>query len=616
MGSGLRDLLGLPETNAPGDGASSELADALRERFRAAMDVVNDGLRTVAAHAPADEHNQADAQRDKLVTAYQQVTTKLKQDSGAVKSADVDRVLTAADSLGKKSSTLASQAKNGHQEWSKREGDFDETSAMVTELEEAGYADVEKLRRVIESIRDNVVNRSFGAAVDTLEKVGAKVQQIYGKVVGDEGQVEGKNEAKSRVVPGGGGYQYEQFPDGRIFIIESPRSGKTRIQLKEGGKAFKAVLAEIGPFPTASEPATPTEPSADASRLLETLLAARDSVAETLGEFVDGASEFLGLTDDEAEENENEVVEEDDSEEFEVEVPEIMGGAETETEKKLAEFTQAMMNIEVEVDGETVSVRPPYHWNRRLKVWEKELGPDGKPVIDEKTGKPKLKAVIDEKTGKQKKKPHKILKDALDARSKNPKVNDLMKQVFKGDFGKGAKVGKATPEQMQKFLEESLKQGLIKDKSAAGMKEYLDTYGVSTDCSGLMVQALNFLEDGDTSRSGEEIVDIGNTGTGTIHDYKKVKKPSDLRAGDAMVKKGHVRLITDVDIEDDGVYFTTLESTTANVSEHGKGVGERRWKFKDPNKFKDIQSNKSGKFKHSSGDDVYIYTRHSSLIEE
>ena len=62
-----------------------------------------------------------------------------------------------------------------------------------------------------------------------------------------------------------------------------------------------------------------------------------------------------------------------------------------------------------------------------------------------------------------------------------------------------------------------------------------------------MVQALNFLEEGNMERSANETVPIKSTKG--IAGFPKVKKPADLRAGDAMVISGsHVRLITDVDI--------------------------------------------------------------------
>src|SRR5688500_5449333 len=47
-----------------------------------------------------------------------------------------------------------------------------------------------------------------------------------------------------RVVKGGGGYVYEQYANGKIFIIESPKQGKQRIEVKDR-KGYDAILAEI-----------------------------------------------------------------------------------------------------------------------------------------------------------------------------------------------------------------------------------------------------------------------------------------------------------------------------------------------------------------------------------
>ena len=288
-----------------------------------------------------------------------------------------------------------------------------------------------------------------------------------------------------------------------------------------------------------------------------------------------------------------------------------------------------MKNIKVEVGGESIDVRPPYHWNRDVTVTEPVLDPvTGEPELDDK-GRPKRQPVIDEKTGEPKKKPHPIKQAALDARKKNPKVAKLLKETFRGEnkeFGVGATVGKATPEQMQKFLEESLKEGLIKGLDKEGltaaqkgkiMKDYLDEYGVSTDCSGLMVQALNFLEEGNMERSANETVPIKSTKG--IAGFPKVKKPADLRAGDAMVISGsHVRLITDVDVEKDGVYFTTLESTTGRISkELGSGVRELRWRFPNGQERKNLEIQKNGKFELAkTKEQQYIYTRHETLSED
>jgi hypothetical protein len=69
--------------------------------------------------------------------------------------------------------------------------------------------------------------------------------------------------ATVRVVPGAGGYEYEQHADGSIFIVKSPINGVTRIQVQEGTTAYNAILAEIGPFPSTGAPRPAPQPPAD-----------------------------------------------------------------------------------------------------------------------------------------------------------------------------------------------------------------------------------------------------------------------------------------------------------------------------------------------------------------
>ena len=63
-----------------------------------------------------------------------------------------------------------------------------------------------------------------------------------------------------RLVNGEGGYVFEQHADGKIFIVESPNQGKDRIQVTDP-KAYKAILAEIGPFPKTPSPPPSKNPS-------------------------------------------------------------------------------------------------------------------------------------------------------------------------------------------------------------------------------------------------------------------------------------------------------------------------------------------------------------------
>jgi hypothetical protein len=74
-----------------------------------------------------------------------------------------------------------------------------------------------------------------------------------------------------RVVPGAGGYEYEQHADGAIYIVKSPINGTARTEVQKGTTGYNAILAEIGPFPTADgpEPTLPTPPKAPGSKPVE-----------------------------------------------------------------------------------------------------------------------------------------------------------------------------------------------------------------------------------------------------------------------------------------------------------------------------------------------------------
>jgi hypothetical protein len=377
-----------------------------------------------------------------------------------------------------------------------------------------------------------------------------------------------------RIVPGGGGYIFEQHADGKIFIIESPKHGKKRIEVTDP-KAIKAILAQIGPYPAASQPkAPPAAPPSAANKsttgegLFDQIIGAAGDAADLatgalrdlaagIGDALDEAADFLGLGDGDSAKK---------PEPAKDDTPPILGGAETETEKKLAQFTKAMSGIVVMVDNKPVTVRPPYFIHRDDSLTAAKANRDNKD---------------------------------------NSKVAKLYKEVFSvAEFS-----AKATPAQMQDFLQKAVDQGLVTDKSAKGLRQFLDDFGVSTDCSGLAVQALNFLADGDMVRGDNEAVDVNisnatalaNTNTGSK--YEAVSAPSKLQAGDMMVKAGvHVRLITDVDESDGAILFTTLESTgDDDVAAGGDGVGERRWRFPDSKKFDNLEIQTAGHTQSHSG---------------
>lgn len=258
-----------------------------------------------------------------------------------------------------------------------------------------------------------------------------------------------------------------------------------------------------------------------------------------------------------------------------------LAGAETEDEKKLAEFVKAVGDIQVEIaPNEFIGVRPPYHMNST-----------------------KRRTAIDA------------------ARAKNSSVSKVINAMGWNDSH-----GKATPKAIKDFLEACIAKGLIKDKSSNGLNQFLDKYGITLDCSGLAVQSVNFMEEGNLTRENGadgETLKIINAAS-IKRNGTKITKPSDLKAGDMMVIKTHVRVITDVDDQTDGIGFTTFESgAEVNLgygggvgSDGADGVGERRWLFPDKNKFKGIKRLSGNKWEVMPNEDKYVYRRMDAKARE
>jgi hypothetical protein len=56
-----------------------------------------------------------------------------------------------------------------------------------------------------------------------------------------------RNYTLARIVPGGGGYTYAQWPDGELAILQGPQ-GQKDLPVKRGATAWKAITAEIGTY--------------------------------------------------------------------------------------------------------------------------------------------------------------------------------------------------------------------------------------------------------------------------------------------------------------------------------------------------------------------------------
>ncbi|MBK9447833.1 MAG: glucosaminidase domain-containing protein [Bacteroidetes bacterium] len=218
------------------------------------------------------------------------------------------------------------------------------------------------------------------------------------------------------------------------------------------------------------------------------------------------------------------------------------------TGSKLDQFYNDFSKIKVKSGDKVIEVTPPYHINRGDRM-----------------------------------------DNAAAARKANPKVAALIADlVSQGKVNSLAKIGKAQPADLKAILEEAVSQGLVKHDASA-MHEFLSKYGLSTDCSGYVSQALNFLMDGNQTIDKKDGLQPGNYGSGSLKggttDFTKIEI-ANVKAGDTMHVEGHIRIINEVVVEDKIVYFRTAESTGATNKETGNdGLMTRWWKSQDGKKY-------------------------------
>ncbi len=245
------------------------------------------------------------------------------------------------------------------------------------------------------------------------------------------------------------------------------------------------------------------------------------------------------------------------------EVP-TTGVGDTDTERKLDTFFQAFNGIPIRVNpsesvARYVDVIPSYHIN----------------------------------TGAR-------LSAALAERGRNPAVNSIISRL-----PGNARVGKADPGDIKFFLEESIKGGHVADTSARGLRDHLARFGVSTDCSGLVTQALNYLHDGNLDVESGDPLNPSMVGSGSLKggvgQFDRVSSPRNLLAGDTMHVPGHIRILIDVDMNGNGVDFRTIEATPredvvdndqrdANDRERADGgIGDIHWRYTNSSGFSGLE---------------------------
>jgi hypothetical protein len=196
---------------------------------------------------------------------------------------------------------------------------------------------------------------------------------------------------------------------------------------------------------------------------------------------------------------------------------------------------------------------------------------------------------------------HRRTLQRYDAAQRNRRAADratrqLLSEISRREGRRGsmgaarAKVGKSTPEEIQRILQRALDRDLIQPgggrnrPNSEDLRNWLIRYGIGVDCSAFVSQALNQV----TAALGGQSEGLrrGSGGLqGGARGFTRITNPADLRPGDTMYKRGHIRIITSVRREAGGdVYFTTAESRAGGSYDPGGdradvGPSRAEWRY-------------------------------------
>lgn len=201
--------------------------------------------------------------------------------------------------------------------------------------------------------------------------------------------------------------------------------------------------------------------------------------------------------------------------------------------------------------------------------------------------------------------------NAQAARQRNRRVNTLI-----NTYPWGFRHGKATSAQITTFLQAAIDQGLTTTNTSAGLRTFLETYGIGVDCSGMTSQGYNRLIE--ELGLGVDAFDVNNTGSGSFRDaharFTGVTAPSDLRPGDALYLDNprgidHVRLVQSVTATDTEVVFVTIESAGGRTN----GPRQKHWRFTDPTSFDSLQHSDDGGVTYQDSTENQEFARFDDL---
>ncbi len=153
-----------------------------------------------------------------------------------------------------------------------------------------------------------------------------------------------------------------------------------------------------------------------------------------------------------------------------------------------------------------------------------------------------------------------------------------------------ALIGKSTPEEIQKVLQEAVATGRLvtptqkEHLEGEDLRNWLIKYGIGIDCSGFVSQAINEVMSEVHQRAAVSTDSLRklNKGSGQLkggrEDFVKITRPFDLRPGDTMHTQGHIRIITRAEPDGSGITFGTAESHPGQTD---VGPDSAFWRFPD-----------------------------------
>lgn len=155
-----------------------------------------------------------------------------------------------------------------------------------------------------------------------------------------------------------------------------------------------------------------------------------------------------------------------------------------------------------------------------------------------------------------------------------------------------ALIGKSTPEEIQKVLQEAVDTGKLvaptqkEHLEGEDLRSWLIEYGIGIDCSGFVSQAINevMLEIHERAAVSTDGLRKLNKGAeqlkGGNKDFVKIIKPYDLRPGDTLHMQGHkhIRIMTRVESNGKEIIFSTAESHPGLTD---VGPDSAFWRFPD-----------------------------------